>query len=47
VWISDGGGALWRVDVLTGEATSIVIDSPLAAIAIDKSHGTVWALVYG
>jgi streptogramin lyase len=47
VWISDGGGALWRVDLLTGEATSIVIDSPLAALAIDKSHGTVWALVYG
>ena len=47
VWISDGGGALWRVDLLTGEATSIEIDSPLAAIAIDKPHGTIWALVLG
>jgi streptogramin lyase len=46
VWISDEGGALWRVDPLTGEATSIEIGSPLAAIAIDKPHGRVWALVY-
>jgi len=46
VWISDDGGALWRVDPLTGEATSIEIGSPLAAIGIDKHHGTVWALVY-
>jgi streptogramin lyase len=46
VWISDAGGALWRADPLTGEATSIEIGSPLAAVAIDKPHGTVWALVY-
>jgi streptogramin lyase len=46
VWISDGGGALWRVDAVTDEATSIEIGSPLAAIAVDEHHGTVWALVY-
>jgi streptogramin lyase len=46
VWVSDDGGALWRVDPLTGEATSIEVGSPLAAIAIDKPHGTIWALVY-
>ena len=46
IWVSDGGGAVWRVDPVTGEATSIEIGSPLAAIAIDKEHGTVWALVF-
>jgi streptogramin lyase len=47
LWISDGGGALWRVDTVTGEPTSIEVGSPLAAVAIDKQHATVWALVYG
>lgn len=46
LWISDGVGALWRVDPVTHEATSIEIGSPLAAIAIDKTHGTVWAFVF-
>ena len=46
LWISDGGGALWRVDLVTDEATSVEIGSPLAAIAIDQPHGTIWALVY-
>jgi DNA-binding beta-propeller fold protein YncE len=45
IWISDRGGAVWRVDTVTGEATSIQIGSPLAGIAVDESRGTVWALV--
>jgi streptogramin lyase/predicted Ser/Thr protein kinase len=46
IWISDRGGAVWRVDTVTGEATSIQIGSPLAGIAVDESRGTVWALVH-
>jgi serine/threonine protein kinase/streptogramin lyase len=46
LWVCDGSGALWRVDLVTHEVTSIEIGSPLAAIAIDKPHGTVWALVH-
>jgi streptogramin lyase len=46
LWIPDGGGALWRVDLVTHEVTTIEIGSPLASIAIDKPHGTVWALVF-
>jgi hypothetical protein len=33
------------VDTVTGEATSIEVGSPLAGIAVDESHRTVWALV--
>ena len=47
LWVSDRGGAVWRVDPVTGEAMSIEVGSPLVAIAIDKAHGTVWALVLG
>jgi streptogramin lyase len=46
LWVCDGSGALWRVDLVTHKVTSIEIGSPLAAIAIDKPHGTVWALVH-
>ena len=45
LWVSDQGGAVWRVDPVTGETSSIQVGSPLAAIAVDKTHGTVWTLV--
>lgn len=45
IWISDGGGAVWRVDPLTEETTEIDVGSPLAGLAVDPAHGTLWVLV--
>jgi streptogramin lyase len=45
IWITDGGGELWRVDPLTGETTTIDVGSPLASVAVDRQDDTVWVLV--
>ena len=45
IWITDGGGKLWRVDPLTGETSTIEVGSPLASVAVDRHDGTLWVLV--
>jgi streptogramin lyase len=45
IWVTDGEGMLWRVDPVTGERTSIDVGSPLASVAIDRQHETLWILV--
>jgi serine/threonine protein kinase/streptogramin lyase len=47
IWISDGGGALWRVDPVTHEATSIDVGAPLASVTPDPKDGTLVVLVSG
>jgi streptogramin lyase len=45
IWITDGGGKLWRVDPLTGETSTIDVGSPLASVEVDRHDGTLWVLV--
>jgi serine/threonine protein kinase len=45
IWISDGGGELWRVDTVTRETSSIPLGAPLASVAPDGRDGTLLVLV--
>jgi streptogramin lyase len=44
-WVSDGNGTLTRIDGGTLERTTLPVDGPLAALALDADRQTIWVLV--
>jgi Protein kinase domain len=45
IWVSDGGGAIYRIDPALGVATPIQVGVPLVAIAVDEPDRVVWVAV--
>jgi streptogramin lyase len=47
VWVCDEGGDVFRIDPLTGQATSFHMGGHLTAIAVDEDTGSLWMTVGG
>jgi streptogramin lyase len=46
VWVSDRSeGAVYRIDPSTKKVTTIMVGSPLRAVAVDEAAETLWVLV--
>jgi class 3 adenylate cyclase/streptogramin lyase len=46
-WISDGSGAIFRIDAGTLSRQRFTVDGPVAALAVADDRQTLWAIISG
>lgn len=46
IWVSDAEGFVYRIDPITKETTQVELGGPIAAVAVDEEHESLWVLVF-